>query len=64
MTKQELMSLLKEQFEEHNLRYSEQIMDWWGSHVSYSYAEDNEELIETIAEAIMNKIQGDNEHDN
>lgn len=59
MTKQELMSLLKEQFEEHNLRYSEQIMDWWGSHVSYSYAEDNEELIETIAEAIINKIQGE-----
>lgn len=53
------MSLLKEQFEEHNLRYPEQITDWWGSYVSYSYVEDNEGLIETIAEAIMNKIQGE-----
>lgn len=30
MTKQELVILLKEQFEEHDLRYPEQITDWWG----------------------------------
>ena len=59
MTKQELIILLKQQFEEHNLRYPEQITDWWGSHISYSYAEDDEELIERIAEAIINKIQGE-----
>lgn len=60
MTKQELMSLLREQFEKNNVRCPESINNWWGSYVRYSYGEDNKELIEEIAEAIMNKIKETN----